>query len=224
MKDNYLKKYNFVRITKSGSTSIWKTLKRSCGEDIVQFGRLFKYSDYRYDVFFNFDRYTVSMDIKKYVGSEKWDNCFKFSFVRNPFDRMVSSWCHVDPDPRANRIELTFKDYVTLVYDIAVNKKTPREVGIRFNWYSALWHAFSQSSLIMDEKGNLMVDFLGRFENLQEDFDKLSDIIGVDREVLPHLKKGNKSHYRDYYDKETKSMVEEICKDDIRNFGFKFEE
>jgi hypothetical protein len=68
------------------------------------------------------------------------------------------------------------------------------------------------------------IDFIGRFENLQEDFNKIANRIGINYSELPHLLKRNNAHYTSAYDDKTRSLVNEIYKDEIDYFNFKFGE
>ena len=46
----------------------------------------------------------------------------------------------------------------------------------------------------------------------------------VARVALPHKHKSNRKPYQEYYDEESKALVEELFKEDIETFGYKFEE
>lgn len=77
------------------------------------------------------------------------------------------------------------------------------------------------SDFICDDDGEVLVDFVGRFENLESDFNRISDQIGISNQ-LPHINKTTHTKYRDYYNDETKDLVRSIALRDIEMFDYKF--
>jgi chondroitin 4-sulfotransferase 11 len=159
----------------------------------------------------NVDEYDVDHDGK-----------FKFAFVRNPYDRLYSCWCNklgryntYDKIPEKLGVEkfissgddvMTFKNFVKNV----VNKCNVKYVNPHFA---------SLVSLIPHTK----LDFIGRFENLQQDFDIICDKIGIPHQQLPHKNASKYKHYTEYYD-ETRQIVAEKYAKDIEYFGYEFGE
>ena len=134
-----------------------------------------------------------------------WPNYFKFAFVRNPWDRMISSWSWLIKTKKIKK--MGFKEFVM---------KYP------FKSPGADWHTLPQYIHICDKKLHLMVDFIGRFENLNKDFEKICDKINIHKGNLPHKKKTNHKPYWEYYDSHTIKRCAEIFKRDIAMFGYKF--
>ena len=75
---------------------------------------------------------------------------------------------------------------------------------------------------MVDEKGALIPDFIGRFENLNKDFSKVCDMIGIPKMDLPTTNISRHQHYRHYYNTDTRNIVAELYKEDIDRFCYSF--
>lgn len=78
-----------------------------------------------------------------------------------------------------------------------------------------------QVDWITDADGRVLVDFIGRFEVLQEDFWAVCERLGV-RARLPHVKSTNKRDYRSYYNDEAIETIARCFVRDIDRFGYEF--
>ena len=131
-----------------------------------------------------------------------------FTFVRNPWDRMVSSYFY-----DLNRIKdkkLTFFNYV---------KNRPE-----INKYHKQCHERAQYNYIINQSNQPSMNYIGKLENLQQDFNIVCDKIGIPQQQLPHANKTDHKHYTEYYDDETREIVAEKYAKDIEYFGYKFGE
>jgi len=75
----------------------------------------------------------------------------------------------------------------------------------------------------LDKKGDPIVDFIGRYENLQEDFNKVCKAIGIAPVKLLHKNKSERpKDYREAYNNKTKEIVARVFAKDIELFKYTF--
>jgi len=146
-------------------------------------------------------------EMQPWLGDRVWSSYFKFSFVRNPWERFISCAFF------KNRTRPFFlahpRRYAKLILD------SPRTMAGLF--YRP------QATFLSDAGGRLAVDHVGRLESLQQDFDHVCRQVGLPLSALAHL---NQSHHGPpgcYYDDELKVKVERYYEQDIRSFGYRFE-
>ena len=73
-----------------------------------------------------------------------------------------------------------------------------------------------------DEEENIKIDFIGSYENLNEDFKFVCNKIGIPQVELPYKNKTNHNYYTEYYNDETRNIVETKYAKDIEYFKYKF--
>lgn len=148
-----------------------------------------------------------------------WDTYFKFSFIRNPWDRLVSGYNYqkkvVHNKEKYGIDHLCYERY---------KKNTEHNCFNQWLRLKQLIHHTGAGSILVDEHDNYMVDYIGKVEKLQQDFDTLCDWIGIPSQQLPHKNKTNHKHYTEYYDNESREMIATRCARDIKAFGYKFGE
>lgn len=161
---------------------------------------------------------------QRVVGMINFDKTWKWTFVRNPWDRAVSNYFyrrqqldniiskypHIKDCPTykgEQYVNMTFKDYL----------KTPFSnlpFTIKLHGRPLCYYLFGNNSF--------KIDFIGRYENLQNGFDYVCEKLGVQTCKLPHEKKTKHKHYTEYYDDECIELVAKKFADDIEYFGYTF--
>ena len=151
---------------------------------------------------------------------DEWNEYFKFAFVRNPWDRLVSWYTMVTSFPRAGN-ELwhyvhanssTFEEFIYNCTDEVEIKE-----GVHYSF------AYNQLDYVTDEQGNLLVDFIGRLETFDKDVQEVFRRIGYELETVPHKNRSGHQHYSTFYTPETETVVRERFERDIEYFGYEFE-
>ena len=139
------------------------------------------------------------------LGEKNYGSYFSFAFVRNPWDWQVSLYTYM--------LKNTTHYQNKLVKDLGSFEEYIR-------WRCAEQVRY-QKDFIYSDKGELLVDFVGRFETLSKDFQKICSRIGIST-TLPRVNVSSTASYKDYYTAETVELVNKIFKPDIDTFGYKF--
>ena len=137
-----------------------------------------------------------------------YEEFFSFAFVRNPYSWLVSGFEMVRQNPRHRHHK-----YVSKMKDFREYVDWEVQRGKRY-----------QYPLVADDDGQIMVNFLGHFERLRQDYDKICEKLRIPSMAeLPHEHKRTTADYRDYYDGKTREKVAEYWQKDILLFGYDFE-
>lgn len=147
---------------------------------------------------------------------EMWSVVFKWGFVRNPWDRFVSVYFRWPPTK--NRPE-HFRKFV-----LGEFRETGFDVPkMKINKWK-LHHHFLPQHHFLCVGGSIGVDFVGRFEDLQNDWSYVCRRAGVPHRELPVVNKGAHKPYQEYYDPDTAAVIGEMYERDAELFGYSFEE
>lgn len=147
---------------------------------------------------------------------------FKFAFVRNPWDRMWSFYHHVAL-AHPETYDMDFNDWLT-----SYNDSEDRQVGQTAEWDEPMSSTRRpQMYWITDDSGNIILDFVGRFEKIEQDFEYVAEKIKLyewcDNPILQHVrKKENEQHYTEVYNEKGRNHVARYFASDILTFGYRF--
>lgn len=151
----------------------------------------------------HFSNHKTAHYVKKYVDKEIWNNYYKFTFERNPFDKAVSLYYYAKKREQTNGSGLGISEYL---------KKAPI-------------HALSNWS-IYTIKDRIAVDFVGKYENLEEDLKTVKKNIGLPDDIqLPKAKskyRPDRTHYSKLLDPEDRDWIELVCAKEFKMFNYKW--
>lgn len=184
----------FVHITKTAGTSVALGL----------FGELpYHYRAYEYRVFY---------------GRKTFNRYFKFAFVRNPWDRILSSFKYLKSGGWNEHDRIWANEHLQGVDSFEkfiCEWLTPERLEAHIHFWPQHW-------FVTDRKGNLLIDYLGYLETINEDFGKIAHHLGINAQ-LKHTNATSKTDYRSHYTEPMKARVEELYGTDIAMFGYNFD-
>jgi chondroitin 4-sulfotransferase 11 len=187
----------FVHIQKTGGSSIEKLLR---AHDSAIGSHLH-----------NGRRHLSALEMEAIIAPDIWNSYFKFAFVRNPWDRLVS-WYHMCTQAvHHNNFSRYIKDNAPTFADFLT--RTTTGIAAKTTW--------NQLDYVTDERGQVMIDFIGRYETLHEDLSVVTRRLALPFDV-PHENKSRHRNYREYYTDETAGIVARRFEKDIRHFGYEF--
>lgn len=140
----------------------------------------------------------------QYVTDEDLEDYFIFSFVRNPWDRFMSLCAYF-----GNRYP-----YIESPLD-AVERWYDYLLVPNFKQHATPQHPHTHI------KGERFVNFIGRFENLQDDYNALCKLVGIRATTLPHYRKTEHKHYSEM-DERVRDFVTKTYAQDIKLYGYTY--
>ena len=170
------------------------------------------------------ERHSNARDGLRVLGREKWNQYYHFGLVRNPWERLVSWYVMIQETPPKGKNQLW--DYVhnnSSTFEEFIKNCTDSIIEDRDGYQYEKSFVRPQIDYFTDEDSQIIVDFIGRFESLQEDFDAVLQKVDLPAHRLPHLNVTRSKDYRDFYTSETREIVEYRFKKDIDLFGYTFE-
>ena len=208
-------KFIFIHIPKCAGSSIVTALRGCYGLDSIEKLKntdlndfaVFK-GDAKYGNADYLRQHSTYNKVKEYFDKNNFNikNYFKFSFMRNPWERVVSYYEYAHKMTAISNAEWCNKIASMSFFEFITK------------------HTESQLNWVCNKKNNVAVDFLGSGRNIQKDFNIICDKLGIPQQQLPHKNATKHKHYTEYYDEETKQIVADNCAKDIEYFNYKFGE
>jgi hypothetical protein len=170
--------------------------------------RAIGWADDGYKQFTGYYKHSTASQIRDKLGTARFDQYYKFAFVRNPFDWLISLYYYIKQSKglEYNKLieDLDFKAFV--------------------KWYIAKGGLKQTDFLVDSHQGTFIVDYIGRFENLHADIVKINKALSLPPSF--HLSHINPSvlrahrNYDKYYDRHTRALVEGYFSKDFQRLGY----
>ena len=206
------KKFLFVHVAKAAGSSIRTTLDPYCVQP--QQSWVNRFLD-RIGIHVNhvgpfprqwFRTHDTARTAQFWLPRHVFDGVFKFAFVRNPWDRMVSMYSYILLNTDHHRHGAVsqlegFEDFLKTEF----RRRVPLQLDS-----------------VSDRRGNVIVDFIGRFETLEADMAEVCRRIGIEYRLV-HRNRAPHEPYQKSYNHRTRKLVADYFARDIEYFGYDFE-
>lgn len=209
-------RFLFVHVAKTGGSSIRRALRpyrRGHPYAALQFfnRRFSRLTHHRLGC--QFPRHARIVAAEEMLPHDFFEQLYKFGFVRNPWDLQVSSYHHLRRErPELLRGRKDFEVFLRWKLDAQRLYQYHLDTSIEI-----------QANYLKGGSGELAVNFVGRYERLQEDFDTVCETVGIRPFRLPHRRRAtDRTAYREYYTAETRALVARHFAEDIERFGYEF--
>ncbi len=151
-------------------------------------------------------KHVTARELQRRMDAETFSRLFKFAFVRNPWEWQVALYTAMLEKPTHRQHSLIksmrgFDEYIQ--WRVDEDKRLQRD-------------------FLTDDDGILIVDFIGKYENLKHDFKGVCKRLGVQTR-LPHIHKSSFKDYRKFYSDRSVNLVYEHFKEDIEFLGYSFD-
>lgn len=198
----------FLRMRKAASTSMQEILRPYC---ITPPPGKFAHLKSRSRLEWNYQRYVPRMHesilaVKRLMPAELFSRYFKFAFVRNPWERLVSEYEYIlkrQQHGRHARVKSLagFTEFIHM--------QIPRSDAYQVN-------------MLCDENGDLLMDFVGKLENLDDDWRTVCERIGIPYQALPQRNVTQHRRYEEYFDQNSIELVARHWAKEIDLFEYSF--
>lgn len=153
----------------------------------------------------------------KILHPKEFKTFFKFAFVRNPWDRLVSAYYYLKSDKCTSNDRIWSNRNIGHIYSFE---------EFVLNWLDknrilTYYHLIPQYLFVTHNIGLIKVDFIGFFENIKNDYESIADMLNI-KNKLDKYNSGNHTDYKYYYNDKMIEKVYSLYKKDVELFEYDF--
>tara|TARA_Y100000004_G_scaffold193929_1_gene257392 strand:+ start:18695 stop:19330 length:636 start_codon:yes stop_codon:yes gene_type:complete len=208
---NHKYKFIFIHVPKCAGTSIKRALYPYCDEYDQFFGGHPNVPEENSEV----HKHSTASEVKRFATRERWDKYFTFSFVRNPFSRIVSLykwWQETD-----GLFDIKTKNIISnMSFEEFVFSKYTGETQVKF------LASKNPKKTFVTEANRVELDFLGKHERINKDFAYVCGLLKLPNLNLEkhNVTTNDYNSFNAYYNKKTKTRVREKFAEDFDFLGY----
>jgi len=210
-------KYNFIffHVPKAAGSSVTKALNKNLVGDVKMNENNKSLKEFLSKRNKLWPNHATCAEIKAFLGDNAYNSYFKFCFVRNPWDRLVSLYHYT--------VQKEAKIYAEKNLSLPEFSQDIMDAGSFEKWITSGKFGTAQY-YFLSANNKLLVDYVGRSENLQADFSYICGLLGMPNIILPKENTSKHKKYLEYYNEETSQIVAERYAKDIELFGYTFDD
>lgn len=205
----------FVHVPKTGGNSVAEKLIPYCQADTGFTPQTDDKADLFIENSYGLRRHASVTKWTKALGAEQFARLFKFTILRNPWDRLVSHFIY--KARKQNRTGWTYESFDQAEFLLWLQK-----YAVTFDQLCRLDEGSPQVANRVYPQPGYPIDFYLRLESMEEDWQTLCGLLKLRPEPLQHRNKGEHAPYRKYYNSETYQEVARRCASEIEHFGYRF--
>jgi len=199
---SFQKRFLFIHIPRTAGNSIQSVLRDYSEDEIVAL-RSEQDGIERFGLrnpHYKLRKHSTLAEYRAALGQEQFHNLYKFTCVRNPWDRMVSYYFRRTRDAKDwDRKE--FKKMISKALSVADYLRLDESKEDPFD----------------------NVDYVMRFETLADDFRRVCAALNIPAKPLPKYNRSRREQYSRYYDDELRALIRERFALEIERFGYTFD-
>jgi hypothetical protein len=204
----------FVHIPKTGGNSIQQILM-NYSEDFVVSKTAGQDGLDRFNVVnekYHTKKHSPLWYYKLMLPRSLYSDLFKFAIIRNPWDRAISYYF----SPHRKVTEWNRDQFLSTLEEV-------KPVGDYVRTIHPILSDVKNRLNLPGKPLNSDMDYIMRFENLEDDFRIVCEKINIPFQALNHRNRSDHNHYSIYYDSELLEIVRSKYREEIVWGGYEFE-
>lgn len=204
---------NFIHVPKAAGSSIGKELRSGLKITANDKKLQNEFTLYSKEAGYGYPNHAPARVKRDFLGAQEYKKYLSFAFVRNPYSLLVSiyEYTHQTEKKIYEKNGWEHNQFQNNILDNSFD-----------DWILNFPTGKCQTDWLTSKTGGLLVDFIGRTENYENDSKKLFRLVGIEQDTSVKANATDHKHYREYYSEQGKIVVEKKYSKALKLFGYRF--